>query len=91
MIMRISRYFIAFCSGIFEAIKAYFWKGYEYKTILRFMEIYDDTELSLRTLKRRLRDPDLARRIQLSPLLAVWNAVVTELHGPGNGLSIFAL
>jgi len=47
--------------------------------------------MSERTLRRRLLDYGLRRRMQPSPLLDVWNAVRLELHGPGTSFFVFVL
>jgi len=40
--------------------------------------------MCFRTLLRRLRDLNLCRRSQSSPMLDIWNAVQLELRGPGS-------
>ncbi len=47
------------------------------------MSVYHGIALSLRTLKRRLRQLDLSRRNQPSSLNDIWHAIEHELCGPG--------
>ena len=63
-------------------IAEYFNEGHSYKVILQFLSVHHGVNISLRTLKRRLRDMALKRHMQ-SPLIDVWNAIVAELRGPG--------
>jgi len=44
--------------------------------------------MSERTLRRRLLDYGLRRKMQPSSLLDVWNAVRLELHGPGTSFFV---
>jgi len=39
--------------------------------------------MTARTLFRRLADLGLQRRSRPAPLVTVWNAIQTELNGPG--------
>jgi len=64
-------------------IESYFWDGFQYASIVRFVSEYHDINISLRTLRRRLQDYGLYRRNQPSPMVEVWNAVRMELQGPG--------
>jgi hypothetical protein len=66
-----------------EALECYFFEGYQYSVIIRFLEKYHGISISLSTLKRKLRDLNLTRRRNPSSLLEVWNAVHQELNGPG--------
>ena len=67
-----------------RVIETYFWEGFRYKTILKFLSEYHGLYMSYRTLKRRLPDYCLSRRKQPSSLIDVWNAIRLELQGPGN-------
>ena len=64
-------------------IEQYFWSGFKYPAIIRSLELYHGIMMTKRTLLRRLKDYGLSRRSQSSPLLDLWNAVTTELQGPG--------
>jgi len=64
-------------------IEAYFWQGFQYRTILRLLHEYHDIEMSFITLRRRLQDLGLARRRQSPPMLHVWRTINQELQGPG--------
>jgi hypothetical protein len=63
-------------------IETYFRMGFNYKTIHQFCAPYHDLILSLRTLKRRLREYGLCR-IGTSSWSTVSTAVEMELSGPG--------
>lgn len=67
----------------YEIIKQYFWEGFRYRSILRFLAEYHDIHISYITLRRRLRHLGLSRRMQAPPLVTVWNLIHTELQGPG--------
>jgi len=71
------------CSYLRDVIFEHFWMGYKYSTIIRFLDKLHGITLSCRTLKRWVSDYELYRRDQQSPLLAVLNAIETELQGPG--------
>lgn len=45
-----------------EVIEYYFYRGFEYKNIVQFLEKYHNIRLSERTLKRKLKDFGLKRR-----------------------------
>ena len=64
-------------------IESYFWDGFKYHAILRFLNEYHGINMSYSTLRRRLRDLGLARRQQSPPLLQVWRVIHQELQGPG--------
>lgn len=63
-------------------IRYYFFKGFEYEEIRLLLYNYHDIELSLSTLKRRIRDFGLQRRNPDYNLDIVRNAVRTLLDGP---------
>ena len=46
-----------------ELISYYFRKGYKYKTIVLFLKLWHNTEMSIRTLKRRLQSFSLQRTV----------------------------
>jgi len=71
-----------------QLIELYFWRGFKYEVIVKFLKEYHDVELSMRTLRRRLIDYGLRRRNQPSSLMQVWNAVHSELRGPGMNTAI---
>jgi len=63
-------------------ISRYFWQGHEYSAIVDMLNICHGIVLSVRSLKRRLRDLGLQRYTE-SPLQEIWDAVMAELTGPG--------
>jgi len=64
-------------------IESYFWDGFRYDTILRFLHEYHNIHISHRTLRRRLCTYGLRRHMQPCSLLRVWNTIRAELQGPG--------
>ncbi len=66
------------------AIKAYFHDGYEYNAILAFLLKYHQTEISLQTLKKRLKSMGLGRRLQQFEEQEVRARVRHKLDGPGS-------
>lgn len=66
-----------------QIIESYFWDGFRYDTIVKFLQEYHGIKISCRTMKRRLQDYSLSRRLHPSNPVDVWNAVRTELQGPG--------
>jgi len=71
------------CRDENELIRKYFWEGFQYQSIVRFLQEYHGVSMSVRTLYRRLRDLGLARRQRSPPLLTLWNTIHMELRGPG--------
>ena len=67
-----------------DVIRGYFSNGHRYSVILHLLKEYHGIAISLRTLKRKLRDLGLCRRRQPSAMIDIWNAVLEELRGPGN-------
>ena len=67
-----------------ELIQFYFLKGFEYNEILLFMSKYHGIEMSLRTLKRRLRSFALKRRNAVIDHQECRRAVTELVNGPGN-------
>ena len=68
-----------------QTIQNYFYDGFRYQSIVRFLREYHGIEISERTLRRRLLDYGLRRRMQPSSLADVWSAIHIELQGPGIG------
>jgi len=66
-----------------DVIMSYYWDGFKYESIVRFLSEYHGIEMSIRTLHRRLVDYGLSRRKQPAPFMAVWNAIRLELRGSG--------
>ena len=66
------------------AIKSYFYQGYEYKVILAFLAKYHHIEMSLRTLKKRLKSMGLGRRCQQLDEQEVRTRMRQELDGAGS-------
>ena len=71
------------CRDERSIIENYFFDGFQYRSILRFLSEYHNIDISYRTLKRRLRQYGLARRRRSPSLLTVWNLIHAELQGPG--------
>ena len=69
--------------GIKEIIEYYFHCGYENKIILEFLAIHHGINISLSTLKRRLREYGLRRRnLELDEQM-IRNLIEIETNGPG--------
>jgi len=66
-----------------EIIERYFWAGFKYKSIIRFLSDYHGLHISTRTLRRRLADYGLSRRQHGTSLVDIWDAIHVELQGPG--------
>lgn len=66
-----------------DLLLSYYWAGFKYASIVRFLSEYHNINMSVRTLHRRLADYGLSRRKQPAPFMAVWNAIHQELRGPG--------
>jgi hypothetical protein len=54
-----------------EAIESYFLAGYEYETILCFLSKYHGINHSMSTLKRRLREYGLKRKMLLTLMIMI--------------------
>ncbi len=65
-----------------ELIKYYFFRGYEYKDILRFLSEYHDIIISKSTLQRRLRSYGISRRNAEYNIDTVTNDIREMLDGP---------
>jgi len=74
---------LLFCRDEREIIERYFWDGFSYRTILQFLAEYHDIHFSYITLRRRLQQYGLSRRLQPAPLVNVWHLIQQELQGPG--------
>jgi len=74
-----------------QLIEVYFWEGFQYKVIRKFLQQYHNVEISMRTLRRRLLSYGLRRRNQPSSLMQVWNAIHSELRGPGMNAAIMII
>ena len=72
------------CRDENQIIQQYFWDGFSYCCIVKLLHEYHGLDISISTLRRRLRDLGLARRKQCPPLLTVWNTIHMELQGPGD-------
>ncbi len=72
-----------------DTVCVYFKYGFQYKVILLFLSLYHGINISLRTLKRRLRDYGLERRNRAPNMSAVWNTIRNELQGPGIKSNIY--
>ena len=66
-----------------ELIERYFYHGFRYESIVRFLVHYHNIDMSIRTLHRRLIQYGLHRYWNQPSLISVWNAVHAELRGPG--------
>lgn len=67
-----------------EAIEAYFNSGFEYRAILQFLSKYHGIEMSLSTLKRRLKENNLRRNeLQNINMIDLERVIRSELDGPG--------
>ena len=65
-----------------DIIRFYFYRGFNYEEILKFFQKYDK-EMSLSTLKRRIRDYGLQRRNIEYDFDVVRDAIRSLLNGPG--------
>lgn len=70
-----------------SAITSYFHLGLKYETIIKFLAVFHGVIISLRTLKRRLRDFGLCRTGS-SPAQVIDAAISMELCGAGDLLSM---
>ena len=65
-------------------IEQYFQLGLDYVEILVFLALYHAIHLSLRQLKRILKERNLRRRKNHSNLMDVINAIEMEIEGSGS-------
>ena len=65
-------------------VEGYFRLGIDYVEILAFLIICHGIRLSMRQLKRILRERGLTRRIQQSPMNEIVDAIENELQGSGS-------
>lgn len=66
-----------------EVIEYYFHLGYTNEIILQFLRRFHDIEISLRTLKRRLRRFGLRRKGNVIDETRARHIITRELSGPG--------
>ena len=64
-------------------IRYYFHCGFNYLSIISFLNNYHDIELSFRTLQSRLSEYGLRRRGTNTPDAVISQAIEQELDGPG--------
>ena len=69
-----------------EAITHYFRRGYKYETIILFLSEYHGISLSLRTLKRRLKEYKLDKRSHSTSEDTVCQIIQDEIQGPSSSL-----
>jgi hypothetical protein len=67
-----------------DIITYYFKRGYEYNAIIHFLAKFHQISMSIRTLKNRLREYKLRRRIPTFDLDLVRDRILRELSGPGS-------
>jgi hypothetical protein len=65
-----------------ELIPFYFYKGFTYQEICQFLSQYHNKEMSLSTLKRRIKQLGLRRRNAEYDIELVRNTIVSLLEGP---------
>ena len=66
-----------------EIIRFYFYRGFHYEEILNFLRKFHDHEMSLSTLKRRIKRYGLQRKNSDYDIDAVRDAIRSLLDGPG--------
>ena len=66
-----------------EIIRYYFLKGFQYKEILNFIRKYHGKQISMSTLKRRIKHFGLRRKNSHYDMDVVRDAIRAELDGPG--------
>ena len=67
-----------------EVIESYFYSGLEYEAILRLLKKFHNIEMSMSTLKRRLKELNLKRKDREGlNMNAITEIVKKELNGPG--------
>lgn len=66
-----------------EYIQRYFEDGHSYAVILDMLSTYHGIKISMRSLKTHLKEANMFRRKNYSPVHDVRNAIRAELHGPG--------
>ena len=65
-----------------ELIRYYFYKGFTYEEICKFLSQYHNKEMSLSTLKRHINRLGLRRRNAEYDIALVRNAIMSLLEGP---------
>ena len=66
-----------------DVIEYYFHLGYTNEIILEFLKRFHDIEISLRTLKRRLRSFGLRRKGNIIDEARIRAVITREISGPG--------
>ena len=74
-----------------EAIRYYFGKNYQYKTILEFLDRFHDIKISKRTLLNKLKEYGLSRRKSNADRGQVSACIQRELDGSGQLLGYRAM
>ncbi|XP_041864343.1 uncharacterized protein LOC121654328 [Melanotaenia boesemani] len=74
-----------------ELIHKYFAEGHTSEIILDLLATKHNISMSLSTLKRRLRDADLTKRTNYTPIATVREAISEELQGSGRLLGYRAM
>ena len=74
-----------------ELISHYFHLGYEYEVILEFLKQYHDVSLSMRSLKRKLREYGLRRNANDVDEPRLRNIIRSELRCSGGSLGYRAV
>lgn len=67
-----------------DIITYYFTKGFEYNAIVHFLSKFHQINMSIRTLKNRLRQYNLRRRLPTFDIEFVRDRILRELSGPGS-------
>lgn len=67
-----------------DIITYYFTRGYEYHAIVHFLSKFHQINISIRTLKNRLRQYNLRRRLPTYDIDLVRDRILRELSGPGS-------
>jgi hypothetical protein len=65
-----------------ELIRYYFYKGFTYEEICKFLSQYHNKEMSLSTLKRHIKRLGFRRRNAEYDIALVRNAIMSLLEGP---------
>ena len=67
-----------------DIITYYFSRGFEYNAIVHFLSKFHQINMSIRTLKNRLREYNLRRRLPTYDIDLVRDRILRELCGPGS-------
>ena len=63
-----------------ELLTAYVRAGYQYTVIIQFLSTFHDLPMSLRTLKNRLHDYGIQRRVNATPLATIRDCMKHQLQ-----------